>query len=196
MTDAAEHLGFECDCGAIAGKLRVPGPGHGDLYVCYCNDCRGFARLLDQEKTLDAAGGSSVYQTRVGNLHIERGLDSLASLNLTGGQTLRWYCETCRTPLFNTTANGRWPFLSMITTSTDTDQREAMLGKPRGSVFVQYATGPDVVTPPVSTFAMVRRVVKRLLADKFSGAAKTYQLFDPDTKEPIATPRTTATVGP
>ena len=190
MTDAAEQLTFECDCGAIAGKLRVPGPGHGDLYVCYCNDCRGFARLLDQEKTLDAAGGSSVYQTRVGNLHIERGLDSLASLNLTGGQTLRWYCETCRTPLFNTTANGRWPFLSMITASIDPVERQRVLGPPRGSVFAQFATGPDVVTPPVSTFSMIRRVVVRLFADKLSGARNNYPLFDADTSVPIATPRT------
>ena len=196
MTDAAEHLGFECDCGAIAGKLRVPGPGHGDLYVCYCNDCREFAYVTGHEDTLDAAGGSSVYQTRVGNLHIARGMDHLACMNLTGGQTLRWYCHICLTPLFNTTTNGRWPFLSMITVSIDPAQLQVLLGKPRGSVFVEYATGPDVVTPPVSTFAMVRRVVRRLLADKFSRAAKTYQLFNPDTKEPIVPPQTIVKIGP
>ena len=182
-------LDFQCRCGAVAGQLRNVGPGEGDRYVCYCNDCRDFARLLGHADILDKAGGTSVYQIRVGHLHIERGLDGLDCLNLAGRQTLRWYCRTCRTPLFNTTDSGSWPFLSMITASSDEAERDRVLGPPKGSVFVEHATGPDLVTPPVSSFAMIRRVVVRLFSDKFSGARKTYQLFDPETREPIAAPR-------
>lgn len=189
---ATDTLHFECGCGAIAGQLLHAGPAKGDHYVCYCKDCRGLARYLEREDTLDAAGGSSVYQTRVGNLSIERGLDHLASVNLTGKQTLRWFCKDCRTPLFNTMDTGRWPFLSMITASIDPGERKRVLGPPRGSVFAQFATGPDVVTPPVSTFSMIRRVVVRLFADKLSGARKKYPLFDPETSAPIASPHTLA----
>ena len=185
---ATANLHFECRCGAIAGELRDVGPTKGDRYVCYCNDCRDLARYLGREDTLDAAGGSSVYQTRVGNLNLERGLDRLGAINLAGKQTLRWFCKDCRTPLFNTMDTGRWPFLSMITASIDPDLRDGVLGPPRGSVFAQFAMGPEVVTPPVSTFAMIRRVIGRLFKDKFSGAGKRYPLFDPVTFEPVASP--------
>ena len=183
-------LPFSCSCGAIAGTLVDVGPKAGDRYVCYCNDCRDFARYLGKDaEVLDAAGGSSVYQTRVDHLRIERGLDHLACVNMAGKQTLRWFCRECRTPLFNTMDKGRWPFLSMITAGCDPAQRDAVLGPPRGSVFAKLATGPDVVTPPVSTTAMIRRVIVRLFADRFSGAARRFQLFDPRTHEPIAMPR-------
>ncbi|MCA0911114.1 DUF6151 family protein [Qipengyuania gaetbuli] len=184
-----QDLPFSCSCGAIAGTLVDVGPKAGDRYVCYCNDCRDFARYLGKDaEVLDAAGGSSVYQTRVGHLRIERGLDHLACVNMAGKQTLRWFCRDCRTPLFNTMDNGRWPFLSMITAGCDKAKREAVLGPPRGSVFAEHATGPDVVTPPVTAFAMIRRVIVRLFADKLSGASKRYALFDPVTKAPVARP--------
>ena len=186
---ATNTLRFECQCGAVAGELRDVGPKQGDRYICYCNDCRDFLRLMDRGDALDSAGGCSVYQTRVGHLHIGKGLDSLACINLTGGQLLRWYCEACRTPLFNTMDNGRWPFLSVVTTSLDEQAREHVLGQPRGSVFAKFATGPDVVTPPVSPMTMIRRVIARILADRFSGARKTFQLFDPQSAAPIAEPR-------
>ncbi|QZD95168.1 DUF6151 family protein [Qipengyuania gelatinilytica] len=186
---ATDNLEFECRCGAVSGELRNVGPSKGDRYTCYCKDCRGLARYLEREDTLDEAGGASVYQTRVGNLSIERGLDHLASVNLAGKQTLRWFCKDCRTPLFNTMDNGRWPFLSMITASIDPNERNRVLGPPRGSVFAQFATGPNVVTPPVSAFTMIRRVVVRLFADKLSGARKRYPLFDAETSAPIAVPR-------
>ena len=185
---ATAHLRFECQCGSVAGHLRGGGPDKGDRYVCYCNDCRGFARYLGHQEILDSAGGTSVYQTRVGNLVIERGLGELACMNLTGKQTLRWFCKTCRMPLFNTTDSGRWPFLSMITASIDPSERDRVLGPPRGSVFVKSATGSDVVTPPISAFSMIRRVVGRLFADKFSRAGKIYALFDAETHEPISPP--------
>lgn len=182
-------LPFSCTCRIISGTLVDVGPKAGDRYVCYCNDCRDFARYLGKDdETLDAAGGSSVYQTRVDHLRIEHGLDHLACVNMAGKQTLRWFCRECRTPLFNTMDNGSWPFLSMITVGCDQGQRDAVLGAPKGSVFAQHATGPDVVTPPVTAFAMMRRVIVRLFADKFSGANKRYPLFDPVTKDPIAQP--------
>ena len=186
---AANNLRFECHCGAVAGELHDVGPKQGDRYTCYCNDCRDFLRLMDRADALDSAGGCSVYQTRVGHLHIGKGLDDLACINLTGGQLLRWYCETCRTPLFNTMDNGRWPFLSMVQISIDEEARDRVLGPPRGSVFAKFATGPDVITPPVSAFTMIHRVIARLFADRFSGARKSFQLFDPTSGAPIAKPR-------
>ena len=185
-----KDLPFSCRCGAVTGSLENVGPKSGDRYVCYCRDCRDAVRhLAHEEDVLDPAGGVSVYQTRVGKLRLESGKDRLACLNLTEKQTLRWYCGDCGTPLFTTMDTARWPFLSMVTAGCDPAMREEILGSPRGSVFAAQATGPHVVTPPVSTFAMIRRVIARLFADKFSGAGKRYPLFDPATLEPIVTPR-------
>ena len=36
---------------------------------------------------------------------------------------------------------------------------------------------------------MIRRVIARLFADRFSGARKSFQLFDPASGAPIAEPR-------
>lgn len=182
-------LPFACACGTVSGALIGVGPRRGDRYVCYCADCRDFARYCGRQDTLDAAGGSSVYQTRAGRLQIDTGLDRLGCVNLAGKQLLRWFCGDCRTPLFNTMDSGKWPFLSIVTAGCDAEHRDAVLGPPRGSVFAKMATGPDVVTPPVAARTMIRRVVARLLADKLTGARKSFPLFDPATGAPIAQPR-------
>ena len=56
-------LPFSCSCGVIAGTLVDVGPKAGDRYVCYCNDCRDFARYLGKDaEVLDAAGNRLGYR--------------------------------------------------------------------------------------------------------------------------------------
>ena len=55
-------LALRCGCGAVSG--RVEAPERAGRAICYCRDCRAFARWLGHpERTLDPAGGTDVVAT-------------------------------------------------------------------------------------------------------------------------------------
>lgn len=168
--------------------LHDVGPEEGDRYTCYCNDCRNFIRVLDKERTLDANGGVSVYQTRIGKLELKTGRDKLSTLHMTEKPTMRWYSSCCNTPFFNTINKATPSFLSVILACCDSQRRDAVLGPSKGDILPEEATPPITNPNRVSTFTMARRFVPRILKDTWGGAWKKSPLFDPETRLPIAKP--------
>jgi len=65
-------------------------------------------------KILDAQGGTDVVQTRPANLTFTHGQDTLACMRLTPKGLLRWYAACCNTPIGNTVANYRMPFVGLV----------------------------------------------------------------------------------
>ena len=185
MTD----MTFSCACGTVAGTIADVGPRQGDYVYCHCTDCQAVPKLLGaEERILERAGGTALYQTRCARLSFASGKDKLAGVHMTDQPTLRWYAGCCDTPLFNTYANGKLPYTTILLANCDEPGRAA-LGEPRGHLHLADAPGETRDLKPMSMSALLRSFFKRLVKDIVSGDRRRNPLFDPKTLEPIATPR-------
>ncbi len=188
---AMEHvdLEFACHCSAVAGRLHAVSARRGRRIVCHCDDCQVFAQYLDRAgDVLDAQGGTDVFQTDAWRLELGRGTASLACIRVTDGPTVRWYCNACRTPLFNTLDRAKRSFLSVILYRVDTDRREAVLGPVTGHLCRQFGRGDCSGLPAASWTAMLFRIAARMAAARISGSYRDTPLFDAQSGQPIATP--------
>ena len=182
-------LGFSCACGAVTGTIAAATPAEGDFVYCHCTDCQSVPKYLGAEdRILERAGGTALYQSRCARLSIATGKDRLAGLHMTDKPTLRWYATCCNTPMFNTYANGKLPYVTTLLANCEADGRAA-LGEPIGHLFLQDAPGDTEGLRPLSMNALLRRFFKRMVKDIFSGDRRRNPLFDPNTLEPIAKPR-------
>ncbi|MFT6473961.1 DUF6151 family protein [Qipengyuania profunda] len=187
--DADNRLNFACACGTIAGTIHRATPDHGDHVVCHCTDCQALPAFLGAaERILDDAGGTALYQSRCARLEFARGSERLACLHLTDKPTLRWYAMCCDTPMFNTYATGRIPYVTTILANCEAAGRNR-LGPPLGHLFLEDAPGPTAGLKPLSMNRLMRGFLVRMVKDYVSGDHRRNPLFDPKTLQPIATPR-------
>ena len=112
-----------CRCGAFRGKLLDVTPRSSNRATCYCDDCQCFALHVGAEGTLDARGGTELFQVSSGRLVIEQGHDHLAAVRLSPKGMVRWYAACCRTPIGNTVLKPRLPFIGVIHTIVDLDRQ-------------------------------------------------------------------------
>jgi hypothetical protein len=183
----ASDLSFACDCGTVTGTMRVIS-GEGDHVVCHCTDCQNFTHFLDHAHILDREGGTALYQTRCARMRIDSGRERLACFHLTDGPTLRWYAVCCRTPLFNTYANGKVPVLTVLLATCDAAARERLIGPPRGHLFVAEGIGDTSGLRKLRMATLMRRFLVRAVKDLISGDRRRAELFEAKTLAPIATP--------
>lgn len=191
MTD----IPIRCTCGSFRGKLSNVGPGHGSHVVCYCKSCQEFARYLGRaDEILDANGGSEIYQASPGRLEILQGREQLACVHLTEKPTLRWYADCCKTPLGNTLATNKLPFIGLIHSCFDVSGTpgglDALIGPVRGRVNGEGAYG-DTSGLKISTSAppfLYWRFVRILLGVWLRGEHRKSPLFDPESGKPIIKP--------
>lgn len=182
-------LPFTCKCGSVAGVIRRPGPEAGDRLVCHCDNCRQFAHFCGaQNHVLDAHGGTDLYQSRCTRVEIRQGREDLACVHLTDKPTLRWYAGCCRSPLFNTYANGRLPYITTLLANCEANASDSLLGRPRGHFFLKDAPESARGLPAGSVASSLLRCGLRIAKDTVSGDRRRSALFDPETLEPIATP--------
>ena len=118
---------------------------------------------------------------------LNRGKDRLACLHLTEKPTLRWYAGCCKTPLFNTFANGKLPYTTILLANCD-DQGRAALGEPLGHMFLKDAPNDTPGLEPMSIWPLVFDSVRRIALDIMSGARRGNPIFHPETLEPFPTP--------
>lgn len=186
---APDQLKFQCKCGSVRGVVDRATPDEGDHVVCHCSDCQALPAFLGAtDRILDENGGTALYQSRCARLEIREGKENLAGLHLTEKPTLRWYAKCCDTPMFNTYANGRIPYVTTLLANCETPGREH-LGKPLGHLFLGDATGDTSGLEPLSMGRLMRRFFKRMVKDYFSGDRRRNPLFDSETLEPISPPR-------
>ena len=187
---APDSLEFACKCGAVTGVVEQVSPGEGDRVVCHCTDCRDLVRHLGQEaRVLDELGGTDLYQSRCARVKLHSGREHLASLHMTEGKTLRWYASCCNSPMFNTYANGKVPYVTTLLANADGAKADDLLGPPIGHVFAEQATGDASALTPMPFNRLMRRFLKRMIKDLFAGDRRRSALFDAKTLEPIAKPR-------
>lgn len=128
-----------CQCGAWRGEIA--GGGISNHAICYCTDCRAYARLLGRDDLLDAHGGTEVVQMSPARLRITAGADQLASVRLTEKGLLRWYAACCNTPIGNMPATSAVPIMGFIHAVLTPDRIDRDFGERRIIAFAASAIG-------------------------------------------------------
>lgn len=138
-------LPFSCTCGAVRGCLIDPSPRRGTHARCYCRDCQAFARHTGhKDDTLDAEGGTAIYQTIPSRVALDEGADRLRALRLSERGILRWYASCCGAPIANTLPRPGMPFCGVMVARLRGD------AEPIGPV--RYVAFTDsAMTPPDRT---------------------------------------------
>jgi hypothetical protein len=172
-------------------------PETGNRIVCYCDDCQAYAHFLGRFDVLDAHGGTDIFQMTPAQLRITAGVECVRCLRLTDKGLVRWFAGCCKTPMANTVASPRVPFVGVVHCFMDHAahgrSRDDVLGPPVG--FVQGRFAPGGVPPHAHSRAPVGLVVRaaRLLAGAWiAGKSRPSPLFDPATGALIARPQVLA----
>ncbi|MCM0000215.1 MAG: DUF6151 family protein [Erythrobacter sp.] len=187
MTD---DLHFACDCGAVAVRIALPAPVDGECVVCHCSDCRDFVRLCGKaDRMAGPLGGLALFNFRGSRLEIVQGRERMASLHMTDKPVLRWFASCCQTPLFNSFANNRVPFLDICIPAIRNPEALGSLRAGERHLFTKSATGDASGMPKTSLLGLILRTTPRLLKEILSGQRRCNPLFDAATHAPIAVPR-------
>lgn len=166
--DKENELPLRCKCGSLKGKLCFSDGVN--RCVCYCDDCRTFARFLNCDmEILDDNGGTEVIQVIQKNIDFTDGVEDLACIRLSENGLLRWYASCCNTPVGNTPANYRISTMGLIRGFIDCDDKslDESLGPERMHVFTKYAKtssfpkGRGLLYGIVRTIYMISKAVLR-----------------------------------
>ena len=111
---------LQCQCGSI--RANIDSAGTSNRIICYCTDCRAFARFLARPDVVDARGGTEIIQVAQSRVRITRGKERLAAIRLTENGMVRWYASCCRTPIGNTMINPKMGFIGLVHSCLDHTQ--------------------------------------------------------------------------
>lgn len=167
---------IQCQCGGVRAHLE--GEGIHNRIICYCSDCRAFARFLGRaEQVLDAQGGTEIVQVSQARLRLVKGREFLAAVRLSDKGMLRWYATCCKSPLGNIMAEPKMAFIGLIHSALDPAGIEKDFGPVTAWMETQAALGE---TQPVQkgVLPVVLRFIAMTLAARLSGSYKKSPLFD------------------
>lgn len=183
-----------CRCGAVRATVDaspVRRRRTGVNVVCYCEDCRAFARALRRPDVLDQFGGTAIWQTTPARLRFDSGEQHLRCLRLSDKGLLRWHTACCNTPVANTMAKPDVPFVGIFHAFLDLApaKAKAALG-PATFIYGRSAQGDvSAFAEPKASLRTILRIVSFLLRAKLAGAERPTPLFDAN-GQPISPPRT------
>ena len=167
---------IQCRCGTVRGGIS--GEGVHNRVVCYCADCRAFARYLGRAAdVLDAQGGTEVVAITQSRLGFTEGADRLAAVRLSEKGMIRWYAACCNTPIGNTTADPKVGFIGVIHACLDRGRMDADFGTKVAVVNTATALGEP---KPVQRglFRAILLFIRIVLTARFSGSYRHSPLFD------------------
>jgi Family of unknown function (DUF6151) len=192
-------LPLQCACGNVHATVHGVSADRGNRVVCYCDDCQAFAHFLERAPdVLDADGGTDIFQTSPARLEITAGADRLACVRLAPTGLLRWYTGCCRTPIGNTLATRRVPFVGLILGRTDSDaerrSRDDALGAIRARLHTRFAKErpPGVETDRRVPVSVIGRVLRIALVARLRGEHRRSPFFASETGAPASPPRVLA----
>lgn len=186
-------LPLRCKCGHVRGVAHGVSPSSGFRLVCYCKDCRAFARILARPDVLDAAGGTDIFQMAPGRLKLTAGVDALRCMRFSE-KVLRWYTDCCRTPIANSAVSPRFPLIGLIHSFMDFEacagSRDETLGPPLCCIHERSASGPlPADAPPAAAFGIVTQRASNVHGWWLRGLGRPNPVFDSGTRAPLSTPR-------
>jgi hypothetical protein len=183
-------LPLTCRCGHVRGVALALAPAASFRFVCYCQDCQAFARLLERPDVLDAAGGTDILHVPTGRVRLTAGTDAVRCLHFSR-RVFRWYTECCRTPIANT-AGPRFSVVGLISAfmgEPDGRSREDVLGPPLCRIFERSAVGPlPANAPPPPSLRLFAQRGLRLFGWWWRGLGRPSPFFHAQTGEPLSTP--------
>ncbi len=193
VSDDERDLPIRCTCGTLRGVLRGISSARGNRGVCYCDDCQSFAHFLGRPaEILDEHGGTEVFQTSPARVEIAAGADRLACIRLTPKGLLRWYASCCRTPIGNTLATPKIPFVGLVRACLAADDAalESVLGPVRYRGMGRFAKGDISGLDVRERFSLgsLARVTGIIVGAKLRGDARRSPFFDAANGEPVAAP--------
>ncbi len=184
------ELPLRCRCGAMKGVAIGITPDVGNHVVCYCDDCQAYARYLGIEGLTDAKGGTEIFQLVPARVRITSGIEHLRCMRLSSKGLMRWYAGCCRTPVGNTVASARVPFMGIV---------HAFFDRESAGPAWDAATGP-VILRSFGTFAIggmpegghpkappsyVLRTMKMMLRGLVRGEHRPSAMFDGVSGKPV-----------
>lgn len=180
----ALDIPLRCSCGAVRGVARDLSPKRGTRVVCMCIDCQTYAHFLGRaDEILDVHGGTDVFQLAPGQLELREGAEQLRCVRLSPKGAMRWYTECCKTPVGNTAASSKIPFVGVPHLFMDhggaPGARERDLGPVRFRVQGKSGHGrlpPD--THPEFPRRLLARTFYLLLRAKLAGLAGPSPFWD------------------
>jgi hypothetical protein len=180
---------LRCTCGAVRGAVE-----HERLAshsICYCRDCQAFARFLGREADLlDARGGCENIQALPKDVTFREGVQHLACVRLSDTGLLRWYAACCNTPIGNTTATSKLPFVGLARACLESTSPTvaASFGTVRHCTYVGGARGQPRPKPFGGPGLLLWLIRNRLRA-RFTGGFDVNPFFDTATDRPIVPPK-------
>lgn len=168
---------FRCECGTLKGEIRVSPPcNHA---VCYCRDCRAFARFLGGESILDAHGGTEIVQIAASKLVFTQGVEHLAGVRLTDQGILRMYAACCSTPVGNLHPSPKVDFVGLIHSCLDTDRLTRDFGPIRAHVHTRSGPGADGPAPS-GLFPAILGLLRMVVRGRATGSWRRSPFFTAD----------------
>jgi len=180
---------LRCTCGALTGAVEHERLANHS--ICYCWDCQAFARFLGRDaELLDARGGCENIQVLPKDVKLRGGTQHLACVRLSQNGLLRWYAACCNTPIGNTPATSKLPFVGLagacLESSTPTVAKS--FGRVRFCAFTSGARGePKPKSFGVPGFAVW--LVRNRLRARFTGGFRDNPFFDTISDRPVVEPR-------
>jgi len=177
---------IQCRCGSLRGLLSQPQRAfHG---ICYCKDCRAYAKHLGvMSRTHDAQGGAEFVATQAKYVSFSEGTQHLACLSLSEKGLLRWYAKCCTTPIGGTPRNWKAPYVGLVHTCLKSDPVAFERTFPQLQMRVN--TGSAIKTPPgltIKTIVSLSSLMPRIIGDGITGAYKITPFFRLPAGEPIS----------
>lgn len=167
---------IQCKCGTVRGQLE--GTGVNNRLICYCTDCRAFARFLDRAAdVLDEQGGTEIVQVAQPRLRFSQGADRIAAVRLSEKGMIRWYASCCKTPIGNTMTDPKVSFIGLIHSSLDHAQVDRDFGKAIAILNTATALG-DTKPTQRGLLGVIARFIWIVFTTRISGRYKTSQMFN------------------
>ncbi|OUS31946.1 hypothetical protein A9Q99_01880 [Gammaproteobacteria bacterium 45_16_T64] len=174
------ELSLKCHCGKVQGCIEKTTPKSGIRAVCYCDDCQKFAHFLgDESAVLNEHGGTEVFITAPALVKFTQGEEQLRCMRLTRKGLYRWYTDCCKTPVANV-ASPKIPFVSLIHSMIDDNEKEASLGPVIGHVQVKFAkdTLPNELKNTGTPYRLLMNSAYKVMKWKVTGLQTPSPFFD------------------
>jgi hypothetical protein len=180
-------LTLACQCGAFRAVIRDVSNRTGNHAVCYCVDCRAFVRHLGQEdRILDAQGGSQLYQAQPYQVAFLSGTDHLAVMKLSEKGLYRWYATCCDTPLGLTAGTPKISFASFLVANMHPPLDT--LGPVRFRYKADQALS-TVTEAKGSLIGFAARTTRNAMRSRLNGKWRKTPFFDAQSGQSIVLPR-------
>jgi hypothetical protein len=189
----ARDISLRCECGLVTGGATNVDPDRGNRVVCMCDDCQAYAHWLGRaDVIMDANGGTDVFQMLPSQVKITAGHEHIRCVRLTEKGLMRWYAGCCKTPMCNTLASSRGPFIGVPHTfmdhASDGCSREEAVGPILARTQARYGHPPlPPDSHPSGPLWLIFRFGWQLLRGLLTGGYKPSPVFDASGK-PIVEP--------